>query len=161
MTGQLSRRDALQTLALAGAGAIVGAPSPSFAIPAPEQHHSLDEILKRAVDAREVPGVVAMAATGDAIIYEGAFGPRCIGTASKMTASLSEAKKRKTGFRCQLGRDVETVEAMPWSGIFREKWDWFNGRVAEASLGGADVDRGGKTFTEGTSNAQRSTLNVQ
>ena len=33
MTGQFSRRDALQTLALAGAGAIVGAPSPGRAIP--------------------------------------------------------------------------------------------------------------------------------
>jgi CubicO group peptidase (beta-lactamase class C family) len=82
MTGQLSRRDALQTLALAGAGAIVGAPSSSLAVP---DHHGLDAILKAAVDTREVPGVVAMAATGNSIIYEGAFGPRCIGTAPRMT----------------------------------------------------------------------------
>jgi methyl acetate hydrolase len=84
MTGQFSRRDALQTLALAGAGAIVGAPSPGLAIPAPQQR--LDAVLKAAVDAREVPGVVAMAATGSSIIYEGAHGPRCVGTAAKMTS---------------------------------------------------------------------------
>src|SRR5690242_10587996 len=84
MTGQFSRRDALQTLALAGAGAIVGAPSPGLAIPAP--HHRLDALLKAAVDAREVPGVVAMAATGNSIIYEGAHGPRCVGTTAKMTS---------------------------------------------------------------------------
>lgn len=84
MTGQLSRRDALQTLALAGAGAMVGAPATGLAVPAP-QHHGLDALLKGAVDAREVPGVVAMAATGDSIIYEGAFGPRCVGTTAKMT----------------------------------------------------------------------------
>jgi methyl acetate hydrolase len=83
MTGQLSRRDALQTLALAGAGAIVGAPSPGLAVPGP--HQGIDAILKHAVDAREVPGVVAMAATGNSIIYEGAFGPRCIDTAAKMS----------------------------------------------------------------------------
>ncbi|WP_163334194.1 twin-arginine translocation signal domain-containing protein, partial [Klebsiella aerogenes] len=45
MTGQLSRRDALQTLALAGAGAMVGAPATGLAIPAP-QHHGLDALLK-------------------------------------------------------------------------------------------------------------------
>jgi CubicO group peptidase (beta-lactamase class C family) len=84
MTGQLSRRDALQTLALAGAGAIVGVPSPGAALPAPARNHGLDAILQRAVDAKEVPGVVAMAATDHSIIYEGAFGPRCVGVPAKM-----------------------------------------------------------------------------
>jgi methyl acetate hydrolase len=86
MTGQLSRRDALQTMALAGAGAIVGAPSLALALPAPERDHGLDAILRRAVDAREVPGVVAMAATDSSIIYEGAFGPRCHGAPAKMSS---------------------------------------------------------------------------
>jgi methyl acetate hydrolase len=85
MTGQLSRRGALQTLALAGAGTILGAPSTSRALLAPAHGHGLDAILKRAVDARDVPGVVAMAATDNAIIYEGAFGPRAIGAAAKMS----------------------------------------------------------------------------
>jgi CubicO group peptidase (beta-lactamase class C family) len=85
MTGQLSRRDALQTLALAGAGAIAGVPSPSLAVPAPVGHPRLDAILKGAVDARQVPGVVAMAATDSSIVYEGAFGPRCVGLPVKMS----------------------------------------------------------------------------
>ncbi len=85
MKGKLSRRNALQTLALAGAGAIVGAPSPSLAIPAQSNHQNLDRLLKSAVDARDVPGVVAMAATDRSIIYEGAFGPRSVGAAAKMS----------------------------------------------------------------------------
>jgi CubicO group peptidase (beta-lactamase class C family) len=36
----------------------------------------IDTALRRAVDAREVPGVVAMAATDAGLLYEGAFGPR-------------------------------------------------------------------------------------
>ena len=85
MTGKLSRRDALQTLALAGAGAVIGAPSPGIALPAPAGHRGLDAILKSAVDGRDVPGVVAMAATDRSIVYEGAFGPRGVGTAAKMS----------------------------------------------------------------------------
>ena len=34
---------------------------------------------------RQVPGVVAMAATDRAVIYEGAFGPRSVGAATKMS----------------------------------------------------------------------------
>jgi CubicO group peptidase (beta-lactamase class C family) len=86
MTGQLSRRGALQTLALAGAGAVVGAAAPGLAVPAPVRSHGLDAILKAAVEARDVPGVVAMAATDRSIIYEGAFGPRCVGAAAKMSS---------------------------------------------------------------------------
>jgi CubicO group peptidase (beta-lactamase class C family) len=85
MTGQLSRRDALQTLALAGAGAIAGVPARGFAVPAPVGHPHLDAILKGAVDTRQVPGVVAMAATDRSIVYEGAFGPRCVGGPAKMS----------------------------------------------------------------------------
>jgi len=85
MQGKLNRRDALQTLALAGAGAVIGAPSTGMALLAPAGHRGLDAILKSAVDGRDVPGVVAMAATDRSIVYEGAFGPRCVGTAAKMS----------------------------------------------------------------------------
>lgn len=85
MPALVTRRDALQTLALAGAGAIAGVPSPCVSLPAPVRHHDLDATLKGAVDACEVPGVVAMAASDRAIIYEGAFGPRCVGAAAKMS----------------------------------------------------------------------------
>ncbi|HLZ06024.1 MAG TPA: serine hydrolase domain-containing protein [Bradyrhizobium sp.] len=72
-------------MALAGAGAMLGAPSPSLAAAAPVRNHALDVILKHGVDARDVPGVVAMAATENSIIYQGAFGPRSVGTAAKMS----------------------------------------------------------------------------
>ena len=80
---QLTRRDALlQTLALAGAAGLRPVAAGSQPVP---RNPDLDAILQGAVDAREVPGVVAMAATGRAIIYEGAFGPRCLGAPAKMS----------------------------------------------------------------------------
>ena len=38
----------------------------------------IDGVLRQAVDAKEVPGVVAMAATDKGVLYEGAFGPRAL-----------------------------------------------------------------------------------
>jgi methyl acetate hydrolase len=38
----------------------------------------IDPVLRQAVDAKEVPGVVAMAATDKGVLYEGAFGPRAL-----------------------------------------------------------------------------------
>jgi len=45
----------------------------------------IDGVLKQAVDAKEVPGVVAMAATDKGVLYEGAFGQREIGKPAPMT----------------------------------------------------------------------------
>ena len=42
-------------------------------------------MLKRAVEAQEVPGVVAMAATRSGVIYEGGFGKRVLGQDAAMT----------------------------------------------------------------------------
>jgi len=39
----------------------------------------IDSMLRRAVEAGEVPGVVAMATSAEASIYEGAFGKRVLG----------------------------------------------------------------------------------
>src|SRR6266478_9384527 len=44
-----------------------------------------DALLRRATDAGDVPGVVAMATGGDGTIYEGAFGKRVVGQAAPMT----------------------------------------------------------------------------
>jgi methyl acetate hydrolase len=44
------------------------------------------EILKTAIDRGDVPGVVAMAATRDGAIYEGAFGRRALPEGAAMTA---------------------------------------------------------------------------
>ena len=85
MTAQLTRRDALQTLALAGASAIAGTRSADAAAPASARYHELDEILQAAVAKGHAPGVVAMAANDASILYEGAFGPRCVGAPARMS----------------------------------------------------------------------------
>ena len=45
----------------------------------------IDSVLKQAVDTRDVPGVVAMAATDKGVLYEGAFGPRAMDAGAAMT----------------------------------------------------------------------------
>src|SRR4029077_12584866 len=45
----------------------------------------IDAILRRAVDTKEVPGVVAMAANDKGLIYEGAFGTRDLVSGPAMT----------------------------------------------------------------------------
>jgi methyl acetate hydrolase len=46
----------------------------------------IDGVLQRAVDAKQVPGVVAMAANGRGVVYEGAFGTRDLAQGPAMTA---------------------------------------------------------------------------
>jgi CubicO group peptidase (beta-lactamase class C family) len=46
----------------------------------------IDEILRRASDARDIPGVVATAATGSDVVYQGAFGKRDLSKDQPMTA---------------------------------------------------------------------------
>jgi len=46
---------------------------------------SIDAVLRRAAAAKEVPGVVAMAATDQGLLYAGAFGTRELGKEAPMT----------------------------------------------------------------------------
>jgi len=46
----------------------------------------IDQILRQKTDAREIAGVVAMAASGSEVIYEGAFGKRDLAKDDAMTA---------------------------------------------------------------------------
>jgi methyl acetate hydrolase len=46
---------------------------------------AIDQVLSRAVHAQDVPGVVAMAATDQGVMYEGAFGKRELGKDASMT----------------------------------------------------------------------------
>jgi CubicO group peptidase (beta-lactamase class C family) len=65
----------------------------------------LDQLLRGAVEAREVPGVVAMAATDRGVIYEGASGARRFGATEPMTLD--------TLFRLQsMTKAVTSVAAM-------------------------------------------------
>jgi methyl acetate hydrolase len=45
----------------------------------------IDGVLRQAVDAKDVPGVVAMAATDKSLLYEGAFGTRVLDNGPAMT----------------------------------------------------------------------------
>jgi CubicO group peptidase (beta-lactamase class C family) len=49
------------------------------------QTKGIDELLRDAGDSGEVPGVVAMAATADGLIYSGAFGRRWLPDGPPMT----------------------------------------------------------------------------
>ncbi|WOH50758.1 serine hydrolase [Bradyrhizobium sp. sBnM-33] len=46
----------------------------------------IDQILRQKCEAKEIPGVVAMAATGSEVIYQGAFGKRDLSKDDDMTA---------------------------------------------------------------------------
>jgi CubicO group peptidase (beta-lactamase class C family) len=46
----------------------------------------VDEVLRQAANTKEVPGVVAVAANSDGVIYEGAFGKRDLAKGTDMTA---------------------------------------------------------------------------
>src|SRR6201996_8358448 len=45
----------------------------------------IDQILRQKCDAKEIPGVVAIAATGKDVIYQSAFGKRDLGKDDAMT----------------------------------------------------------------------------
>src|SRR5712672_1064507 len=46
----------------------------------------IDQILRQKCESKEIPGVVAMAATGNEVIYQGAFGKRDLAKDDPMTA---------------------------------------------------------------------------
>lgn len=46
----------------------------------------IDQILRTKSEAKDIPGVVAMAASGNDVIYQGAFGKRDLGTDDAMSA---------------------------------------------------------------------------
>src|SRR3954468_16281204 len=84
MTVRPSRRDTLLfSGAVAAASALPGVFAPAIA--APLRTHHIDNILNARVDAGDAPGVVAMAATKDAVIYQGALGVRAKGAPAAMS----------------------------------------------------------------------------
>jgi methyl acetate hydrolase len=78
---QQSRREILKVGAVLAATAsfpasIRFAAAQSKAAGAAHPNAQIDAVLRRAVDTKDVPGVVAVAATDKGILYEGAFGTR-------------------------------------------------------------------------------------
>src|SRR5262245_384114 len=82
----ITRRDALlRTAALASASLISAAPA--FAAPSSKSARGadIDKALQAAVSAHEIPGIVAMAANEQSLLYEGAIGVRGAGSDAHMT----------------------------------------------------------------------------
>ena len=66
----------------------------------------IDQLLRQKTDAKEIPGVVAMAATGNEVIYQGAFGKRDLSKDDPMTldsvfwiASMTKAVTTAAGMQ--------------------------------------------------------------
>src|SRR3981189_2056165 len=66
----------------------------------------IDQILRQKSEAKEIPGVVAMAATGNEVIYQGAFGKRDLSKDEPMTldsvfwiASMTKAVTTAAGMQ--------------------------------------------------------------
>lgn len=86
MAEWLSRRDAL--LRSAGLAAASLVPAIGVAAPArrPVQSEAIDAALQAKVGAKEIPGVVAMAANEASVVYQGAFGARNVASATPMSS---------------------------------------------------------------------------
>jgi methyl acetate hydrolase len=88
MARSLSRRDALlQTAGCAAAGLLPAVPLPGVAaaLRKPVQGEAIDTALQAKVGAREIPGVVAMAANEASIVYQGTFGHRNMAAEQRMS----------------------------------------------------------------------------
>src|SRR5216683_3854689 len=87
----LSRRDVLKGTVALAAAVSVGVDTATRSHRAEAQESAalprvrIDGVLRQAVDAKDVPGVVAMAATDKGLLYEGAFGARDLAQGPAMT----------------------------------------------------------------------------
>ena len=87
----LSRRDMLKGTMAIAAAASVGVNTATRSRRAAAQESAalprarIDGALRQAVEAQDVPGVVALAATDKGLLYEGAFGTRVLGNGPPMT----------------------------------------------------------------------------
>jgi methyl acetate hydrolase len=84
-----SRREVLRTAAAFSAAATFTKVGTIGAVAATAVNKdalsAIDQVLRQAADSKDVAGVVAMAATGDGILYQGAFGKRDLVKGSDMT----------------------------------------------------------------------------
>ena len=80
-----SRRDIVKATAMLAAAGACGRPRAAHARDAPVKFSAVDAVLRAATSAGEIPGVVAMAATDEGIVYEGVFGRRRLPDGPAMT----------------------------------------------------------------------------
>jgi CubicO group peptidase (beta-lactamase class C family) len=86
--GLLTRREALfRTARCAAAGVLSAAVRAESAQPPGEavQRDDIDRVLREKVEGKDIPGIVAMAANGDTLLYEGAFGLRHMTDGTRMS----------------------------------------------------------------------------
>jgi methyl acetate hydrolase len=87
---QQTRRELLKSSAAMSAAVSFAkygiTPSWSAAGAKKDELNVVDEVLRQAAETKEVPGVVAVAANSDGVIYEGAFGKRDLANGTDMTA---------------------------------------------------------------------------
>src|SRR5215472_9928790 len=104
--GQQTRREFLKTTVALSATTALGAfAGRAAAQGGGAQLRQIDAVLRRVTDAKEVPGVVAMAANDKGVIYEGAFGTRNL--------ALGPAMSLDTIFRlASMTKAVTSVAAM-------------------------------------------------
>src|SRR5262249_42711017 len=103
-----SRRDVLRKAAAAAAGAFAGGRvvrAEPAKLPGSSGAAEIDSVLRDAANAKQIPGVVAMAASAHEILYEGSFGTRRLGHGPAMT--------RDTVFRvASMIKTITSVAAM-------------------------------------------------
>jgi methyl acetate hydrolase len=86
MSRTVTRRDALlQAAALASAGVLPSLSARAAPVRNPTPGGEIDKRLQAAVAAHEIPGVVAMAANDQSLLYEGAIGSRATAADARMT----------------------------------------------------------------------------
>src|SRR3989442_13605643 len=86
MTSLHSRREVLKGTAAIAAAAAVGHAAPTRRAHAQAGRGArIDGVLKQDVDAKEVPGVVAMATTDKGLLYDGAFSVRALDLTAALT----------------------------------------------------------------------------
>src|ERR1700689_1226058 len=98
MSSNRNRRDVLKSLTtLAAASSVSGTMTPSVARAAAADPGlspalgQVDQALRQAVNAGTVPGIVAIGATDQGIVYEGAFGPSITADSVFWIASMTKA----------------------------------------------------------------------
>ena len=87
-------------------------------------HSEIDQVLRQQTDAGEIPGVVAIAATADEVIYQGAYGKRDLSRDDAMTpdsvfwiASMTKAVTTAAGMQMveqgKLSLDAPIGDVLP------------------------------------------------
>ncbi len=87
-------------------------------------HSEIDQVLRQQTDAGQIPGVVAIAATADEVIYQGAYGKRDLSRDDAMTpdsvfwiASMTKAVTTAAGMQMveqgKLSLDAPIGDVLP------------------------------------------------